>query len=182
MSDLLTRLREEGVSTQLLIEVARLIETQELVDAKRVRDAKRKKTSRMSADIHGHPSPSEDKVPPPLPFPSFPPDPPNNPTLNPPPQKSSRAKPKRALQADWRPRDADWLAAKEKLNGRTEGEFAKFCNHHTAKGSVFVDWDAAWRYWVGNCKETPRGNGEGGRSNGNSGFIQSVWEDIQNGK
>jgi hypothetical protein len=28
--------------------------------------------------------------------------------------------------------------------------FEKFCNHHTAKGSTFKSWPAAWRTWVGN--------------------------------
>lgn len=28
--------------------------------------------------------------------------------------------------------------------------FDRFKNHHTAKGSRFADWDAAWRNWVGN--------------------------------
>ena len=32
------------------------------------------------------------------------------------------------------------------------GAFAThFTNHHTAKGSTFKDWDAAWRTWVGNA-------------------------------
>ena len=30
-------------------------------------------------------------------------------------------------------------------------EFEAFTNHHTAKGSTFKDWDAAWRTWVGNA-------------------------------
>jgi hypothetical protein len=29
-------------------------------------------------------------------------------------------------------------------------QFERFLDHHRAKGSVFVDWDAAWRTWVRN--------------------------------
>jgi DNA-binding transcriptional MocR family regulator len=28
--------------------------------------------------------------------------------------------------------------------------FENFKNHHTAKGTLMLDWDAAWRTWVGN--------------------------------
>jgi len=32
-------------------------------------------------------------------------------------------------------------------------EFAKFRDHHRARGSVFKDWDAAWRTWCRNALE-----------------------------
>ena len=35
-------------------------------------------------------------------------------------------------------------------------EREKFLAHHEAKGSAFVDWDAAWRTWVLNSRRWPR--------------------------
>jgi hypothetical protein len=32
-----------------------------------------------------------------------------------------------------------------------QAEFDKFCDYHRAKGSVFRDWDAAWRNWMRNA-------------------------------
>lgn len=34
-----------------------------------------------------------------------------------------------------------------------DSEFAKFRDHHSAKGSVMADWDAAWRTWCRNAAE-----------------------------
>lgn len=34
--------------------------------------------------------------------------------------------------------------------GPAQEMFEAFKNHHTAKGSLFADWDAAWRTWVDN--------------------------------
>ena len=31
------------------------------------------------------------------------------------------------------------------------GELEHFCDHHTARGSVFLDWLAAWRTWCRNA-------------------------------
>lgn len=38
-----------------------------------------------------------------------------------------------------------------------ERELEKFRNHHAAKGSTMLDWQAAWRTWVGNAVEFGRG-------------------------
>ncbi|MCP5116935.1 MAG: DUF1376 domain-containing protein [bacterium] len=41
---------------------------------------------------------------------------------------------------------------------RAEQQWGRFVNHHTAKGSRFVDWMAAWRNWVGMIDQfTPAG-------------------------
>lgn len=32
-------------------------------------------------------------------------------------------------------------------------EWNKFKDHHRAKGSRFVDWDAAWRTWIRHAVE-----------------------------
>lgn len=49
---------------------------------------------------------------------------------------------------------------------RITREFDRFRDHHRAKGSLFVDWEAAWRYWVGNALEYSRKNGSGGQGGG----------------
>lgn len=35
-------------------------------------------------------------------------------------------------------------------------EMAAFRNHHAAKGTLMVDWQAAWRTWVGNARKFAR--------------------------
>jgi uncharacterized protein YdaU (DUF1376 family) len=42
-------------------------------------------------------------------------------------------------------------------------EFAKFKDHHMAKGSVFRNWTAAWRLWVSNWEDFS-GGGRGKKS------------------
>lgn len=55
--------------------------------------------------------------------------------------------------------------------GRTmDEEFEAFRNHHTAKGSMMVDWPAAWRTWCGNAKQI------GNRSGGGNGKQKSNFE------
>jgi hypothetical protein len=39
---------------------------------------------------------------------------------------------------------------------RIAREFDKFRNYHQSKGSVFADWLAAWRNWVGNAIDFDR--------------------------
>ena len=47
---------------------------------------------------------------------------------------------------------------------RVDGIFEHFRDHHMAKGSVFVDWDAAWRTWCKNDLKFHGGqNGSGSR-------------------
>jgi hypothetical protein len=38
-------------------------------------------------------------------------------------------------------------------------EADSFRDHHTAKGSTFIDWQAAFRTWLGNAKRFARGGG-----------------------
>ena len=49
---------------------------------------------------------------------------------------------------------------------RIDHQFERFCDHHRAKGSLFADWEAAWRKWVGNALDYARKNGSGGQSAG----------------
>lgn len=46
---------------------------------------------------------------------------------------------------------------------RITREFERFCDHHRAKGSLFADWEAAWRTWVGRAADyAPKGGGNSG--------------------
>lgn len=54
-------------------------------------------------------------------------------------------------------------------------EFRKFLDWHTAKGSVFKDWMAAWRTWCGNWRPAPRGaNGAAAPAKGAHGYSPIV--------
>lgn len=67
------------------------------------------------------------------------------------PTKPARAAKKGTrLPGDYAPKDAHWtLAASLGVDLRHEGP--QFVDHHTAKGSVMKDWDAALRTWIRNA-------------------------------
>ena len=46
---------------------------------------------------------------------------------------------------------------------RIAREFEKFSNHHRANGTLFLDWLAAWRKWIGNSIEFAAKSGGGGQ-------------------
>lgn len=54
---------------------------------------------------------------------------------------------------------------------RVDGVYEHFRDHHTAKGTIFVDWDAAWRTW---CKNDLKFRG-GQNGSGNS--RKDEWRD-----
>jgi hypothetical protein len=70
-------------------------------------------------------------------------------------EKASRAE--RAQRASTWPQD--FTLTKDRATLATEvgveipWEWNKFKDHHRAKGSHFVDWDAAWRTWIRNAVE-----------------------------
>ncbi|MDO5288526.1 MAG: hypothetical protein Q4F13_02685 [Pseudomonadota bacterium] len=45
-------------------------------------------------------------------------------------------------------------------------ELQRFCDYHTAKGSLMADWQAAWRTWVGNAQRFGAAGKPAGRSAG----------------
>ena len=80
-------------------------------------------------------------------------------------------KPKRRtrLNADWEPDEKCCEYARER--GHDPHKLAEqFANYHRAKGTTMLDWNAAWRTWVGNAdrfggsKDGRSGNG--GQNNG----------------
>jgi len=73
------------------------------------------------------------------------------------PAKPARAKSRSAVPADFVPALVEmpaWFDA--------SAELQRFRDHHTAKGSLMADWNAAWRTWCGNAKRFHVDRGGGG--------------------
>ena len=66
-----------------------------------------------------------------------------------------------ALSAEWAPRSEE-LALAASLSVDPTREAAAFRDHHSAKGSRFVDWNAAFRTWLRNAVRFGRGGGPRG--------------------
>ncbi len=83
---------------------------------------------------------------------------------NPPKQKRVRAIRVAAhrMPPDWAPRQQE-LDKAAAMHVQVPVELERFRDHHTAKGSTFVDWDAAFRTWLGNAARFANGT-QNGRS------------------
>lgn len=87
-----------------------------------------------------------------------------NPAPSAPPSKPKRGAVQLELPDQWEPNDQHREMA-DKLDVVWFTEAAKFRDHHTAKGSRFKDWDAAFRTWLRNAAEFgARGHGGGAKS------------------
>lgn len=51
---------------------------------------------------------------------------------------------------------AQWAVDQGLPEERIEPETRKFLDHHRAKGTLFADWNAAWRTWIRNAVEFSR--------------------------
>lgn len=60
--------------------------------------------------------------------------------------------------------------------GMLNRELEKFRDHHTAKGSVMKDWQAAFRTWLRNADEWRGRNGNGNRNGGSNGLLDACTE------
>lgn len=82
----------------------------------------------------------------------------------------SRKRPARSRPDDWQPNDTHRaFAAEHRLD--LEHEASQFIDHHDAKGSVFADWDAAFRTWLRNAVKFQ--SERNGKSNGRKRWAQS---------
>jgi len=63
----------------------------------------------------------------------------------------ARKRPAREIPAEWNPNQAHARLAAE-LGLSVVAECPRFRDFHTAKGSVFADWDAAFRTWLRNAQ------------------------------
>lgn len=66
--------------------------------------------------------------------------------------KPGAAKRRKQIPEDFEPNETGFKLAVEKGLFVVD-EVQKFKDHHSAKGSVMLDWQAAWRTWVGNAKQ-----------------------------
>jgi len=62
------------------------------------------------------------------------------------------------MPAEWAPR-SDELALAKTLGVDASQELTAFRDHHSAKGTRFVDWNAAFRTWLRNAVKFNRGGG-----------------------
>ena len=94
------------------------------------------------------------------------------------PVRKSR-KPEVPIPEGWVPNDRNIADAEQRGFSAQEigHEADRFSNHHAAKGSLFRDWDAAWRTWLGNAR-TFAGRGVAGKASssgyGQGGSIASI--------
>jgi hypothetical protein len=77
----------------------------------------------------------------------------------------------RPIQDEEKPNERQVADAHERGFAREQAwsEWQRFRDHHLAKGTIFKDWDAAWRTWLGNAVRfsARQGGGSGGRRVGN---------------
>lgn len=68
-------------------------------------------------------------------------------------EKTPRRKPEVPLPDGWVPseRNIADATARNFTSQEIDRHAEQFRNHHTARGSRFRDWDAAWRTWLGNA-------------------------------
>jgi hypothetical protein len=96
----------------------------------------------------------------------FPPDLALSPDSQANPPKLKRARAKRApvaahrLPPDWAPRQQE-LDKASAMCLQVALEIERFRDHHTAKGTEYVDWDAAFRTWLGNTVRFANGTVNG---------------------
>lgn len=102
------------------------------------------------------------------------------------PRKAKRAKARSQIDENAQPDEKDRVSAAEHgLSAELfRSEWRKFRDHHLAKGSLFADWNAAWRKWCGNVAQFQPPNARAGPRDGptfKNGFA-AVHEGIINGK
>ena len=73
-------------------------------------------------------------------------------------QREKPAARKSRMPSDFCPNDAGIATATAAgITGRElRDQLLRFADHHTAKGSLMVDWQAAWRTWCGNYRSFGR--------------------------
>ena len=83
-------------------------------------------------------------------------------------EAASAKPPKRRcrIPPDWVPSDRNIQDAIDRQFSASdiENEACKFRDHHLAKASLFADWDAAWRTWLGNARKFGARGGMAGKA------------------
>lgn len=74
----------------------------------------------------------------------------------------------------------DW-ARKKGIEHMVEAETEKFLDRHSAKGTKHEDWEAAWRYWMGNAMEWSKNRSPPAIQVKNSNSIDSFFDKLEKG-
>jgi hypothetical protein len=161
-----------GASAELIVSVvkAAIADDESAITRRRSADAERQRRHRMSRDItlvtrdkRDSPLSPETKVPPTPPLKTQPLFPKETPSI-----EGGKKTPKirTRIIPGWAPSEKDLEYARKsgllETDIRTETE--KFRDHHLKTGSLFLDWNAAWRTWCQRVNEfavKPRVNGTG---------------------
>lgn len=69
--------------------------------------------------------------------------------------KPSKARKSQAIPQDFTPNE-NGLSKAQAAGLNVERELSRFKDHHAAKGTKMLDWQAAWRTWIGNAVEFGR--------------------------
>ena len=96
----------------------------------------------------------------------------------PPPPPKPKQKRATSIPENWVPSDKNIEDALSKnlSQQQIQNEGEKFRDHHTARGTTFKNWDAAWRTWVGNSLKFAAGRGSAPQRRGMAG--RDVAEEI----
>jgi hypothetical protein len=155
---MLKAMQDEGLELDAIIRILSAGEPMSAADKRREWDRNRKREKREAERLSGGKSGGN------------PPDPSPNerdnltPTrgITPPPSGGDPKPKKHRLPVDWEPKPftPGTLAAQTVLRwepGRIERELSKFRDHHTAAGTKWENWQAAWSKWVNNSGDFERG-------------------------
>lgn len=95
--------------------------------------------------------------------------------------KASKQKRRCRLPDGWVPSQRNMQDAAEKgfTERDAENEADKFRDYHIAKGTIYADWDAGWRTWIGRARPNAGGNARSGSAHQNlfDGFQRAALRD-----
>lgn len=72
-------------------------------------------------------------------------------------RRAPKAERRHRLPETWEPTDEGLAFAYDRGFGDVREELAKFKDHHRGRGNLMVDWNAAWRTWIGNAERFGHG-------------------------
>jgi hypothetical protein len=160
--EILEAMKDAGASIEVILAAIRADSAlaEKAVEERRAKDRERQRRHRMSRQVTVTPRDECDA----------PPNERDNLTpekvIPPKPNGLVAPKPKKhRLPADWeaKPFGSGTIAAQtiERWEpGRIERELSKFRDHHTAAGTKWENWQAAWSKWVNSSDDFRGGNGQ----------------------
>lgn len=85
-----------------------------------------------------------------------------------PPKPKRSKRPVAPLPDDFIPEELDVKYTNGFMKAELSRELDKFLDYHRARSSLFADWNAAWRYWMGNARKFKERDKPHGSNNGNT--------------